>query len=126
MPFHKDYTEYNIHNPFSFVFADQAAREQTLNPYTGLAYTSDDLNKLSLQSDDDSLWRLDDITPTWVEVGSGNTYTSSNGITLSALDFQLGGTITKDTSFSPDVDGSHAINFGTGNTDRVDTFVGFY
>jgi hypothetical protein len=53
-----------IHSPVSFVYADEATR------LAATGFISEDLYKLALQLDDESLWLLLDLTPTWVTVGN--------------------------------------------------------
>lgn len=90
MPFHKDYTEYNNHTPVAFLFADDAARDATDNPYTEEPYESDDLYKFALKQDDNTLWMLTATTPTWSEVGSGSgdTFYTADGTLTSARTVQ--------------------------------------
>ena len=126
MPFHKDYTEYNNHAPISFVFADEAARLATTNPYTGLAYTSSDLNKFAIQSDNVStgaIYLLATTTPTWIEIAASSfDLTDGNATTANGTAVDLGGIVTGNISLSPDTDGSHDIAFGTGLSDRINSF----
>jgi hypothetical protein len=63
---HSALTGTNIHVPYAWSYADQAAREGASG------FAAGDVGKLALQEDDDSLWILTATTPTWVAVaGSG-------------------------------------------------------
>ncbi len=53
----------NIHVPYTWEYADTTAREAA----TGFA--SADIGKLARQLDNNSLWMLTAITPTWVAIG---------------------------------------------------------
>ena len=57
-----------IHKPYSFEFADASARASATNPVTSSAYTSADVGKIALQTDDGSIWRLTATTPTWAKI----------------------------------------------------------
>lgn len=60
---HRSFSGEAVHTPFRWVFANVAARAAA----TGV--TSGDINKIALQVDDGSVWRLVDATPTWVQFG---------------------------------------------------------
>ena len=75
---HNELTTGFIHTPFNWTFADQAARESATDPNTGIGYTSDALYKFARQSDDDSVWMLTEITPTWTELGSSSAVVSAS------------------------------------------------
>lgn len=65
MPEHKDLTSQYIHVPFTFEYANAAAR----NAATG--FVLGDVGKFAHQIDDDSFWMLKDNDPvTWTMVGS--------------------------------------------------------
>jgi len=72
---HKDLLVAEIHQPFSYEYADAAAR-------TGASgFVSGDIGKFARQLDDDSMWMLTAVTPTWKRVdgtGTGETNTASN------------------------------------------------
>ena len=59
---HKNLGIAEVHCPISFEYADQTARENA----SGL--TSDDLRKFARQLDNNSIWMLIAITPTWVSI----------------------------------------------------------
>ncbi len=63
-----------------WTFASKTARAVATDPYTGLAYQSDDIGKIARQSDNDTLWMLTAIAPTWKMItprrGSGVLATS--------------------------------------------------
>jgi hypothetical protein len=64
MPAHKDIGYANAHIPYSFQYADEAAREAA----TGFA--AGDVGKFARQLDDNSIWMLTDDSPvTWTAVG---------------------------------------------------------
>jgi len=54
-----------IHSPVSFVYPDEAAR------LAATGFIVEDGYKLALQLDDESLWLLLDLSPTWIPVGGG-------------------------------------------------------
>lgn len=60
---HRSFSGEAVHTPFRWVFANAAARAAA----TGV--TSGDINKIALQVDDGSVWRLVDSTPTWAAFG---------------------------------------------------------
>jgi hypothetical protein len=72
---HKDLLVAEIHQPFSYEYADAAAR-------TGASgFVSGDIGKFARQLDDNSMWMLTAVTPTWKRVdgtGTGETNTASN------------------------------------------------
>lgn len=70
---HTDLPVSEIHIPYNWTYADAAARAAA----TGFA--AGDLTKLALQEDDNSLWMLTAITPTWQQVGAGAASTSTAG-----------------------------------------------
>ena len=123
--FHDTATGVDVHTPITFTFADQAARENTLNPNTGLAYTDDDLDKFAHQTDDNSLWMLIATVPTWLEIGGSTLLTDGSGTTANGDAVDLGGTVTTDAIFTPDTDGSYSFNVGADSTNRVDSFNAF-
>lgn len=63
MAFHSNETGESTHVAYAWVYADQATREAA----TG--FVTADLGKLARQTDNDTLWVLTAITPTWVQVG---------------------------------------------------------
>jgi hypothetical protein len=63
---HNDVPLGNIHIPYNFEYADAAARTAA----TG--FVAADVGKFARQDDDNTIWMLlNDVTPTWVQVGSG-------------------------------------------------------
>ncbi|WP_027176446.1 pyocin knob domain-containing protein [Desulfovibrio aminophilus] len=60
---HRSFSGEAVHTPFRWVFANAAARAAA----TGI--TSGDINKIALQVDDGSVWRLVAATPTWAAFG---------------------------------------------------------
>lgn len=62
---HSDLTGANVHVPFAFSYVDEAARE------AASGFVSADVGKLARQLDDNSLWILTAVTPTWAAVGGG-------------------------------------------------------
>ena len=72
---HKDLLVAEIHQPFSYEYADATAR----NGASG--FVSGDIGKFARQLDDNSMWMLTATTPTWKRVdgtGTGETNTASN------------------------------------------------
>ena len=74
MPVHRDLTGTQVHTPITWEYDDQIAREAT----TG--FETSDLGKFAWQKDDNSIWVLIAVTPTWVSV-SGSASVVNNSIT---------------------------------------------
>ncbi len=79
-----------IHIPHQWRYADQTAREAA----TG--FVAGDVGKLAYQEDDDTLWILTAVAPTWVSVGgalAAHASTHQNGgadeVNVAALSGQL-------------------------------------
>lgn len=72
--FHSDLSGIDIHVPHTWEYADQTAREAA----TG--FTTDDIHKIALQLDDNSLWLLTAVDPTWVGYGGTQSHNSLAGI----------------------------------------------
>ena len=67
MSWHDAETVGSIHVPYNWTYANAAAR-------TGASgFVAGDVGKFARQTDDNSIWMLTAITPTWVEVGSGGS-----------------------------------------------------
>lgn len=62
---HTEATDSDIHTPFRWIWDDAAARDAETD------IESHDVNKVGLQSDNNSLWVLEDLTPMWTQVGGG-------------------------------------------------------
>lgn len=62
-----------IHTTIALEFADAAAR-------TSFAGVAGDIGKVARQLDDDSLWMLQDLAPTWLGIGTGAGVTSHLGL----------------------------------------------
>jgi len=60
---HRTFRGKQVHVPYSFEFANATAREAPGD------YISTDLGKFALQLDDESLWMLTAVTPSWKRVG---------------------------------------------------------
>lgn len=120
--FHDTATGVDVHTPIAFTFANSAARGSATNPNTSLPYTSADLYKFARQSDENSVWMLTAITPTWIESG-GTAASAGSGLTKDGDGvFSLGGSLTGDAILTPDADGSHTVNLGASSSSRIDTF----
>lgn len=91
----------NMHVPHAFEYADAATR------VADTSRVSADLKKLALQLDDYSLWILQDLTPTWVQVGSWGGMN-----TLLSKDIEYIITNTPSVSF-PDVNTKVGIDSAT-------------
>lgn len=74
MSFHKSLTGLDIHVPFTWTYANAAARAAATGFATG------DIGKFALQSDTNSLWMLTAVTPTWAPFGT----VTSVGLSLPA------------------------------------------
>lgn len=61
-----------IHVPYAWTYASASSREGA----TG--FVSSDVGKLARQIDDNSLWMLVAVTPTWVSLGGGGETCASN------------------------------------------------
>ena len=66
---HKNINVGNNHIPYNWLFTNQTNRENS----TG--YIATDIGKLSLQSDNSSVWILVTTTPTWKEISGNKIYT---------------------------------------------------
>lgn len=71
---HKDLELAEIHQPYSWEYADAAAR-------TGASgFSANDVGKFSRQTDEDSIWMLTATTPTWTQVnGAGGPHAVTHG-----------------------------------------------
>lgn len=65
-----------IHIPYAWSYTDAATREAATGFVTG------DVGKFARQTDNNSVWMLVAITPTWVQVGGGGTVTPTQLIVL--------------------------------------------
>jgi hypothetical protein len=75
MTLHKNIGPGNIHVVYQWTYADATARGAA----TG--FTSDDVGKIALQSDNTTLWLLTETTPTWVQLtGAGSTGTTVDSV----------------------------------------------
>ena len=95
--YHADLTGEDIHVPYAWSYADTAAREGA----TGFA--AGDVGKLALQEDDNSLWMLTAITPTWESVAD------AGGAVVDAADVTYTPTVATDWDSDADpgdVDGA--------------------
>lgn len=99
----KQTTADGIHTPIGYEYANAAARTGA----TG--FTAADIGKFARQLDDDSLWMLIAVTPTWVTVGGG-VPTSRQVIAGAGL--TGGGDLTADRTFNvgANADGSITVN----------------
>tara|TARA_R110000772_G_scaffold16184_6_gene46232 strand:- start:4734 stop:5627 length:894 start_codon:yes stop_codon:yes gene_type:complete len=70
MSFHKNLVTADIHAVHAFEYADQAAR---LAAVTADFDATNDLNKIALQVDDQTIWMLSGISPSvvWTQIGGG-------------------------------------------------------
>ena len=67
MTWHKDATPPDVHIPYSWIYANQTARESA----TGLVAA--DVGKFSRQTDDNTIWMLTNHSPvTWLFIGGGS------------------------------------------------------
>jgi hypothetical protein len=66
MALHKDTQTGDVHIPYQWSYADESARVSS----SGFVVT--DVGKLSRQEDDNTLWILTAITPTWAQIGSSS------------------------------------------------------
>lgn len=64
---HKDQGVGEIHLPYNWTYADAAARTGA----TG--FVAADVGKFARQLDDNSIWMLTAVTPTWIQVTQGST-----------------------------------------------------
>ena len=60
---HSELTDQSIHTPLRWTWANTAARDAETD------FASEDINKIGLQSDDNTFWLLEDLTPTFIQVG---------------------------------------------------------
>lgn len=74
MSIHKNLTTSNgIHVPYAFVYADEAARTGA----SGFGYT--DIGKFARQTDDNTVWMLTAVTPTWKAVNELEITSEASG-----------------------------------------------
>ena len=78
---HKYLSGASVHSPFTWVFADSSARNDTTDPNTDLAYASTEIGKVCWQTDDNSFYVLSDTTPTWIEWAGGTGGGSASDVT---------------------------------------------
>lgn len=85
-----------IHAPYQWTFTSSAARKNSLNPLTGVAYTSADVGKVCYQSNLGVLFILTGIAPVWklvspynaiatVPESPGNVVVTLDGITTNSI-----------------------------------------
>lgn len=81
-------TAKGIHTPFAWTFADSSARTGFTptegEPMLQAQLTADDIGRVGLQLDDNSMWRLTATTPTWTQLGGtpgGLDHSSLTGVT---------------------------------------------
>lgn len=81
-PLHsRQLTEYGIHTPIAFVYADEATRLAATD------FIDEDINKVAKQESDKTLWLLDVVSPaTWIPFGSGGSSTDELVKTTAADD----------------------------------------
>jgi len=107
---HRDLALSERHAPHSFEYADAATR-------TGASgFVSGDLGKIAKQLDDNTLWQLTAVTPTWRQVDAGGVSPSRNVGTNNGL--QGGGDLSADRTLSP-VYGSSVNTVCQGNDARL-------
>ncbi len=82
--YHADLTGEDIHVPYAWSYADTAEREGA----TG--FVAGDVGKLALQEDDNSLWILTAVTPTWESVAD------AGGAVVDAADVTYTPTVATD------------------------------
>jgi len=71
-------TSDGIHVPYAWTYASATSREGA----TG--FVSGDVGKFARQLDDDSIWMLITVTPTWVQVSAGGTAPEITHLTMLA------------------------------------------
>lgn len=112
---HKDLLAAEVHQPFSYVYANAAAR-------TGASgFTSADLGKWAWQQDNNSTWMLISVAPTWKELGataipSAHAASHENGGSDEIDVSGLSGTLA-----DPQTPSSHASTHQHSGSDEVAT-----
>lgn len=81
---HSQLTIVDNHRPYAFTYADAAARE------ADTSRTSADVGKLARQLDDNMLWMLVDITPTWIAVSKATVPSTATYTINGVLEVALG------------------------------------
>jgi len=76
---HKNSTLSDNHQIHAYTYASAAAR------VAGTGFVAADLNKIAIQTDNNSLWILTAVTPTWVSVGGITRIISSISAATTAL-----------------------------------------
>lgn len=81
-PLHsKQLTEYGIHTPVAFIYADEVARVAAAD------FAEEDVNKVAKQESDKTFWVLDVVSPaTWIPFGGGGADTDELVKTTAADD----------------------------------------
>lgn len=81
---HNQLTDSSIHTPYRWIWADTAARGSETD------IESRDVNKVGLQADNNSLWLLEDLTPTWSQIGVIEQIITASPSTPYAVDWAAG------------------------------------
>lgn len=83
-------TSDGIHIPYAWTYSDAATRE------AASGFVAGDVGKFARQTDDNSIWMLVTVTPTWVQLGGGGTQTPTQLILIAKK--ATSGTIAKGSS----------------------------
>ena len=115
MSLHHLNTGQNVHTPFRWTWTDETAK---------LAQTVDveDVGKVGLQVDLGYIYWLVDITPTWQQIGGGDTHTVEDAATNTITDAVTIGhttTGTATTGFGVGIGATAETNAGTESDTRV-------
>lgn len=102
-------TDDGIHIPYAFTYADAAART------SDTSRTSVDIGKFARQLDDNSIWMLVSIAPTWATVGSASgSYAPLSRSINAGSGLTGGGDLSADRTLSVVVDPSGSISIVSG------------
>lgn len=118
---HTDLPVSEIHIPYNWSYADATARAAA----TG--FVTADLYKLARQEDDNTLWMLTAVTPTWQQVGAGAASTSAAGSVQLATTAEAGTGTNGSKAVVPSglfpaestVASASTTNIGAATTDKV-------
>lgn len=102
----KQSTADGIHTPIAYEYANAAARTGA----TG--FTAADIGKFARQLDDNSVWMLLAVTPTWTAITAGSAFVPTSRQVIAGAGLTGGGDLTVDRTFDvgANADGSITVN----------------
>lgn len=86
MSFH-DLLDVNaVHIPYNWTFPNAAAREALSVQIDGRPLTAEEVGKFAKQEDDNSIWMLTSLAPTWTFIGGGSSASGYKAESLTYTD----------------------------------------